>query len=70
MGSFTLLPFMECRHSVRSMRHSVKGDVCINGQKYLFRDALGYWEGDVHSLFAFETDKASFEFEYFSDSAI
>ena len=46
MGPFSLVPFMECRHSVRSMRHSVKGNVCINGKKYIFRNALGYWEGD------------------------
>lgn len=46
MGPFALVPFMECRHSVRSMRHSVKGNVCINGQKYSFQNAWGYWEGD------------------------
>lgn len=46
MGPFALVPFLECRHSVRSMRHSVKGTVCINGQDYSFRDAWGYWEGD------------------------
>ena len=46
MGPFALAPFMECRHSVWSMRHPVSGNVCINGQKYLFRNAWGYWEGD------------------------
>ena len=46
MGPFALVPFMECRHSVWSMRHSVRGKVCVNGQKYLFRNACGYWEGD------------------------
>lgn len=46
MGPFALVPFMECRHSVRSMRHSVKGTVCINGQNYSFQNAWGYWEGD------------------------
>lgn len=46
MGPFALVPFMECRHSVRSMRHSVRGNVCINGQKYSFENAWGYWEGD------------------------
>ena len=29
MGPFALVPFMECRHSVRSMRHLVSGNVCI-----------------------------------------
>lgn len=46
MGPFALVPFMECRHSVRSMSHSVRGKVFINGQKYSFRNAGGYWEGD------------------------
>lgn len=46
MGPFALAPFLECRHSVWSMRHSVCGTVCINGQKYSFQHAQGYWEGD------------------------
>lgn len=46
MGPFALVPFMECRHSVWSMRHSVRGNVCINGKKYSFQNAWGYWEGD------------------------
>lgn len=46
MGPFALVPFMECRHSVWSMRHSVKGNAYINGQKYSFQNAWGYWEGD------------------------
>lgn len=46
MGPFALVPLMECRHSVWSMCHSVRGNVWINGQKYLFRNARGYWEGD------------------------
>ncbi len=46
MGPFALVPFMECRHSVWSMRHSVRGNVFINGQKYSFQNAWGYWEGD------------------------
>ena len=46
MGPFAMVPFLECRHSVISMRHSVRGTVCINGKSYSFQDALGYWEGD------------------------
>ena len=46
MGPFALVPFMECRHSVWSMRHLVRGNVYINGQKYSFHNARGYWEGD------------------------
>ena len=40
------MPFMECRHSVWSMRHSVQGTVIINGEDYSFQNAWGYWEGD------------------------
>ena len=46
MEPFVFLPFMECCHSVWSMRHSVRGNVYINGQEYAFRNAWGYWEGD------------------------
>lgn len=46
MGPFALVPFMECRHSVWSMRHTVRGNVSVNGQQYSFRSARGYWEGD------------------------
>ncbi len=46
MGPFALLPFMECRHGVWSMKHSVRGNVYINNCKYSFQDACGYWEGD------------------------
>lgn len=46
MGPFALVPFMECRHSVWSMRHSVRGAVWMNGQEYSFQNACGYWEGD------------------------
>lgn len=44
MGPFAFVPFMECRHSVWSMRHSVTGTVRIGGQKYSFQNAPGYWE--------------------------
>lgn len=46
MGPFSLFPFLECRHSVRSMRHSVYGRMKVNGEEYLFQNAVGYWEGD------------------------
>lgn len=46
MGPFKYVPFMECRHSVVSMRHSVNGSICINGTQYDFKNALGYIEGD------------------------
>ncbi len=37
---------MECRHSIWSMKHSVWGNVKINGTTYSFDGAEGYWEGD------------------------
>lgn len=46
MGPLSSVPFLECRHSVWSMRHSVSGTVYINEQKYTFWNARGYWEGD------------------------
>lgn len=46
MGPFHYLPFMECRHSVLSMKHTVAGDFCINGTHYHFDNGVGYIEGD------------------------
>lgn len=46
MGPFSLVPFLECRHSVWSMKHSVNGTVYVNEKKYRFQNAWGYWEGD------------------------
>ena len=46
MGPFSLIPFMECRHSVYSMFHRVNGLICINDKEYVFENAYGYWEGD------------------------
>lgn len=46
MGPFSVVPFLECRHSVWSMRHKVWGTVYVNGTAYSFDGADGYWEGD------------------------
>lgn len=46
MGPFALVPFMECRHSVLSMKHTVNGELSINGVPYTFHNAVGYLEGD------------------------
>lgn len=46
MGPFQYVPFMECRHSVVSMEHSVTGNLCINGTNYSFNHGVGYIEGD------------------------
>ena len=39
MGPFSILPFLECRHSVRSMRHSVHGKFFVNRKEYIFQNA-------------------------------
>lgn len=46
MGPFQYVPFMECRHSVVSMRHTVDGEIRINGTTFRFKKAAGYIEGD------------------------
>ena len=46
MGLFKYVPFLECRHSVFSMKHRVDGRLTINGKEYTFEDGMGYLEGD------------------------
>ncbi len=46
MGRFSFVPFMECRHSVFSLRHRVDGEVTLNGRRFLFQGGQGYLEGD------------------------
>ena len=46
MGPFKYVPFMECRHSVFSMKHRVDGKLVINGEDFSFEDGVCYIEGD------------------------
>ncbi|MBQ6058601.1 MAG: hypothetical protein IJL39_00895 [Clostridia bacterium] len=46
MGPFKLMPNLECRHMILSMRHNVRGNLVINGNHYVFCDGIGYLEGD------------------------
>ena len=46
MGPFRLVPFLECRHAVLSMKHTVTGELRINGVTYSFTNGIGYIEGD------------------------
>lgn len=46
MGPFQYIPYMQCKHSVISMSHSVTGKVYINDTKYFFQNGIGYIEGD------------------------
>lgn len=51
MGPFRFVPFMECRHTVISMKHCVNGRLRINGEVFLFENADGYIEGDRGTSF-------------------
>ncbi len=46
MGPFQYLPFLQCRHSVFSMKHTVNGSLTVNGTCFSFTNATGYLEGD------------------------
>lgn len=46
MGPFRYVPFMECRHIIKSMKHTVNGNLRLNQKTYNFQNALGYIEGD------------------------
>ena len=51
MGPFRYIPGMECRHAVYSMRHSVDGELKVNGAPLRFRNGKGYMEGDSGNSF-------------------
>ncbi len=46
MGPFSYVPFMECRHDIYSMYHSVRGEVVLNNEVIKFNNGIGYIEGD------------------------
>lgn len=46
MGPFKFVPFMQCRHSIFSMKHQINGQITLNGQQYIFKNGIGYIEGD------------------------
>jgi hypothetical protein len=45
MGPFCYLP-MECRHRIISMKHDVRGEITLNGEKLDFNNGIGYIEAD------------------------
>lgn len=51
MGPFRFVPFMECRHGVISMRHSLLGSVELNGKQIDFNKGIGYIEKDWGTSF-------------------
>lgn len=46
MGPFKCVPFLQCRHMVKSMKHRIDGKIYVNGSEYNFDDFLCYIEGD------------------------
>lgn len=46
MGPYRFVPFMECRHHVFSMTHTVEGSLTVDGRLLDFSDGVGYIEGD------------------------
>ena len=46
MGPFKFVPFMQCRHRVYSMSHTINGEISINNQTFKFEHGRGYIEGD------------------------
>lgn len=46
MGPFKYVPFIQCRHSVYSITHNIKGQLIVNGKIIKYNNCLGYVEGD------------------------
>lgn len=46
MGPFQYMPFLECKHEIISMSHTLQGNVKINGKLLKFDGEKGYIEGD------------------------
>ncbi len=46
MGPFKFVPFMQCIHSVCSIRHEINGKLILNDKEYNFNNSYGYIEGD------------------------
>lgn len=46
MGPFQYVPFLQCRHSVFSMKHRVRGELWINGESWKLAVGECYIEGD------------------------
>lgn len=46
MGPFSLVPFMQCRHSVYSMAHRIDGQIVVSDRLFDFSNGIGYLEGD------------------------
>lgn len=72
MGWYSFVPFMECKHGVVSMHHTLKGGIEVGGSYVDFEGGAGYIEKDWGSSFpeswawvhcnTFEATRSSFTF--------
>lgn len=46
MGPFTFIPFMECKHGIVSMDHTINGELEVYGESLDFNNGRGYIEKD------------------------
>ena len=51
MGPFRYIPGMECRHAVYSMRHSVTGELRVNGELLRFQNGKAIWKETAEAPF-------------------
>jgi hypothetical protein len=51
MGWYSFVPFMECKHGIGSVLHSLKGSLFINNSEISFSDGTGYIEKDWGTSF-------------------
>ncbi len=51
MGPFRFVPFLQCRHSVLSMDHTVDGALALDGRPWAGGPGRGYVEGDRGASF-------------------
>ncbi len=47
MGPFRYAPCLQCRHTIYSMAHTIKGYLDLNGRRIDFNKGIGYTEGDL-----------------------
>jgi len=51
MGPFSHIPFLQCRHGILSLTHSVSGVLLVNVEKEIFNPGVGFLEKDRGTSF-------------------
>ncbi|MCK5730921.1 MAG: hypothetical protein KAH68_07595 [Draconibacterium sp.] len=51
MGWYSFVPFMECKHGIGSVSHSLRGAITINNKNVNFSEGTGYIEKDWGTSF-------------------